>query len=131
MLAVGRRRSRGSFGTPTERIHIERFAADEEPDVPEGDESASVAAIEFDGQHYRLSWPAHKRLLDVMIDAGLNAPHSCRQGNCGACMLRILQGEVSLVHNEILEDEDFADNWTLACQAIPVTDHAQFTYEAE
>jgi 3-ketosteroid 9alpha-monooxygenase subunit B len=65
-----------------------------------------------------------------MIDAGLNAPHSCRQGNCGACMLRILDGEVELVHNEVLEDEDFAENWTLACQAIPRSEHVSFTYDA-
>jgi 3-ketosteroid 9alpha-monooxygenase subunit B len=116
------------LGTPAEQVHIERFTVD---DSAPGQGRSATAEVELDGYLHHVPWPEHKRLLDAMIDAGINAPHSCRQGNCGACMLRILDGEVSLVHNEILEEEDFAGNWTLACQAVPVTDHARFTYEPE
>jgi 3-ketosteroid 9alpha-monooxygenase subunit B len=118
------------LGTPAELVHIERFTVDEDQPAVEGGRVAT-AEVELDGTVHHVPWPENKRLLDAMIDSGMNSPHSCRQGNCGACMLRILEGEVSLVHNEILEEEDFAENWTLACQALPVTDHARFTYEPE
>ena len=73
----------------------------------------------------------HSRFCEREIgapDAGLNPPYSCRQGQCGACAVRLVSGEVTLVNNEILEEEDFADGYTLACQALPVTEHVAVTY---
>jgi 3-ketosteroid 9alpha-monooxygenase subunit B len=32
------------------------------------------------------------------------------------------------VNNEVLEEEDFAEGYTLACQALPVTDTVSVTY---
>jgi 3-ketosteroid 9alpha-monooxygenase subunit B len=119
------------IGTPPEKVHIERFTVDDDPETSAAaGEPGAVAILELDGKVHTLPWAARQRLLDVFIDAGLNPPYSCRQGNCGACMIRILEGETELVHNEILEDEDFAENWTLACQSVPKTDTARFTYEA-
>ena len=82
----------------------------------------------LDGQTHRLPWPAGVRLLDLLIDAGLNPPYSCRQGTCGACACRLLDGEVDLLHNEVLEDEDFAEGYILACQAMPRTETVAVTY---
>jgi 3-ketosteroid 9alpha-monooxygenase subunit B len=67
-------------------------------------------------------------LLDVVIEAGLNPPFSCRQGHCGSCALRLLGGEVDLVHNEVLEQEDFDDGYILACQAVARSDEVSVTY---
>ena len=49
--------------------------------------------------------------------------------SCGACACRVVTGEVELLHNEVLEDEDFAEGYTLACQAVPVDDIVTITYE--
>jgi 3-ketosteroid 9alpha-monooxygenase subunit B len=115
-------------GVPEERIRIERFEAildDSEPDV---DGRVVTVDVELDGHHHRLPWPAEQRLLDVLIAAGVNPPYSCRQGNCGACACRVVSGEVHLLHNEVLEDEDFAEGYTLACQALPRSDEVRISY---
>jgi 3-ketosteroid 9alpha-monooxygenase subunit B len=109
-------------GVPASRIRVERF------EIDPVDSPGSVAEVTIDGQTHVLPWAPGKRLLDVIIDAGLNPPYSCRQGQCGACAVRLISGEVSLVNNEILEEEDFADGYTLACQAVPLTDHVAVTY---
>ncbi|MEU4619504.1 ferredoxin--NADP reductase [Actinoplanes sp. NPDC023801] len=109
-------------GVPADRIRIERY------ETAPVDSPESIAEVTIDGQTHILPWAPGKRLLDVIIDAGLNPPYSCRQGQCGACAVRLISGEVSLVNNEILEDEDFADGYTLACQAVPVTGHVSVTY---
>lgn len=114
------------LGVPERRIHIERFEST--VDVPTTGERAAVAEVTLDGQTHRLPWPLGKRLLDVLIDAGLNPPYSCRQGNCGACACRLLSGEVELAHNEVLAEEDFADGYILACQALPRSDQVTVTY---
>jgi 3-ketosteroid 9alpha-monooxygenase subunit B len=39
-----------------------------------------------------------------------------------------VRGEVRLLHNEVLEEEDFAEGYTLACQAVPASDSVTVTY---
>ncbi|WIN00412.1 ferredoxin--NADP reductase [Actinoplanes oblitus] len=135
-------------GVPQDRVRVERFALDEVPageakvvaapageTAPAGDATVHQAAtgeatldVELDGQTHRLPWPAGKRMLDVVIEAGLNPPFSCRQGHCGACACRLLSGKVEMVNNEILEEEDFAEGYVLACQSVARSDHVAVTY---
>jgi 3-ketosteroid 9alpha-monooxygenase subunit B len=115
----------GRLGVPQERVHVERFQSTvEEPLGP----PVATVEVTLDGRTYRLPWPAGTRLLDLLIAAGLNPPYSCRQGTCAACACRVLSGEVELVHNEVLEDEDFAEGYTLACQALPRSETVTVTY---
>jgi 3-ketosteroid 9alpha-monooxygenase subunit B len=109
-------------GVSDDLVHVERF------EIDQGDSMAATLEVEIDGQTHRLPWPAGKRLLDVVIEAGLNPPFSCRQGHCGACALRLLRGKVELVANEVLEQEDFDEGYTLACQALPRSDEVSVTY---
>jgi 3-ketosteroid 9alpha-monooxygenase subunit B len=111
-------------GVPDDRVRIERFDAV----VAAGSRDATVE-VTLDGQTHRLPWPAGTRLLDVIIAAGLNPPFSCRQGNCGSCACRLLDGDVELVHNEVLEEEDFAEGYILACQALARSDSVSVTYQ--
>jgi 3-ketosteroid 9alpha-monooxygenase subunit B len=125
-----------AIGVPPRRIHVERFSSlSDNPFEPAVAGRAAggghTAEVTIDGQTHRLPWPPDRRLLDVIIDAGLNPPFSCRQGICGACACRVLDGEVELVNNEVLEDEDFAEGYTLACQALPVSDTVTVTYSPE
>ena len=116
------------LGVADDRVHVERFEfVAEEP--PADDARVVTAEVELDGQTHRLPWPVTTRLLDVIIGAGLNPPYSCRQGNCGACACRIVRGEVDLVHNEVLEQEDFDEGYILACQAVATTDQVTVTYD--
>jgi 3-ketosteroid 9alpha-monooxygenase subunit B len=114
------------LGLPEERVHVERFQA--VPGEPSQEATVATAEVTLDGVTHHLPWPATTRLLDVIIEAGLNPPFSCRQGICGACACRVLHGRVHLVHNEILEDEDFADGYILACQALPLSGTVAVTY---
>ena len=131
-LAVACRALR-RVGVPAARIHVERFQSGAETDAaPAGphpdDERIAMAEVELNGQTHRLPWPARTRLLDLLIAGGLNPPYSCRQGTCGACACRVVRGEVELLHNEVLEEEDFAEGYTLACQALPRTDEVGISY---
>src|SRR6266568_7527146 len=74
---------------------------------------------------HELDWPAGRRMLDVMIDAGLAASYSCREGVCGACACRLTGGEVEMAHNE----EDLADGYVLACQSVALTPEVSVTYD--
>ncbi len=111
-------------------VHVERFESlTDNPFVEEpAAERVAKLRVAIDGQNYEFDWPVRTKLLDLLLSKGINAPFSCRQANCGACACRVLTGEVKLLNNDILEEEDFADNYILACQALPLTDEVSVTY---
>ncbi|WP_175716594.1 ferredoxin--NADP reductase [Burkholderia anthina] len=123
------------LGLPRSRVHVERFAS--LPDAPaQADAAASAssaaaaaaagdgAAIEtvLDGDAFMFDSAPGETLLDAMLRAGVPAPNSCRMGQCGACMCRIERGEVALDSNHVLDDDEIAAGWTLACCARPASD---------
>ena len=67
-------------------------------------------------------------MLDVLLDQGLDAPFSCRQGRCGACTCRLEKGEIRMLENDVLDPEDLAEGYVLACQALALSDEVKITY---
>jgi len=117
---------------PDRRVHVERFVSLAENPFEEtpvaGGGLAATLSVTLDDATTLLPWPAGTRMLDVLIDAGLDAPYSCRQGICGACACLLTGGEVKMAHNEVLEAADIADGYILACQAVPLTPEVSITY---
>jgi len=120
---------------PAQQIHIEVFRSLETDPFAavkiedEGDEPHATAVVELDGQTHTVSWPRRAKLLDVLLDAGLDAPFSCREGHCGACATTLRKGKVSMEVNDVLEQQDLDDGLILACQSHPETDSVEVTYD--
>jgi CDP-4-dehydro-6-deoxyglucose reductase len=70
-------------------------------------------------------------VLDAALEAGLNLPHSCKGGNCGACRARLIEGDVTYPNGRPLglSDAEVADGFILLCQARAVTDLRIETFE--
>jgi 3-ketosteroid 9alpha-monooxygenase subunit B len=122
----------GQLGVPGQRVHVERFLSlaenpFESVPVVSGSPDATLS-VTLDDTTTLLPWPAGRRMLDVLIEAGLDAPYSCRQGICGACACQLTGGQVEMAHNEVLEDADLADGYILACQAVPLTPEVSINY---
>ncbi len=102
----------------------------DEDDAPVEDTRGPVKVeVELDGtEHVFDDWSPRTRLLDFLLAKGLDAPYSCREGNCSACACRILEGDVEMAHNEVLDDEDLAEGLRLACQSLPVSDRVRVSY---
>ena len=94
--------------------------------APEGDVRLEV---ELDGETYSYDdWAPTTKLLEHLESKGVKAPYSCREGECSACAVRLLEGEVKMLNNDVLDDEDLAEGIRLACQSLPVTDVVRATY---
>ena len=121
-----------SLGVPPKRVHVERFLSLADNPFEAGLETGlgldATLTVSLDGIDHALPWPAGMRMLDVITDAGLDAPFSCRQGICGACACQLVSGEVEMAHNEVLEDADLADGYILACQAVALTPQVGISY---
>ncbi|AGB24409.1 ferredoxin [Mycobacterium sp. JS623] len=86
------------------------------------------AEVDLDGTRHSLRWARDKSLVDTMLDAGIDVPHSCREGHCGSCVATVVSGEVDMDRCDILEPSDLADGLILGCQARPVSDDVHIEY---
>ncbi len=85
--------------------------------------------VELDGETHTFDdWPADTTMLAHLEAKGVKAPYSCREGECSACAVRLLEGEVKMIHNDVLDKDDMDDGIRLACQALPTTDVVRATY---
>ncbi|MCX5196683.1 ferredoxin--NADP reductase [Streptomyces sp. NBC_00249] len=123
-------------GAPGGRIHRERYfslsgdvfapAGLPAPVPPAG--GGALAEVELDGSVHTVAWERGTPLLDVLLAAGVAAPYSCREGACSACCCRVVEGEVTMARNEVLDGQDLAEGYVLACQALPLTDRVRLSY---
>jgi 3-ketosteroid 9alpha-monooxygenase subunit B len=125
-----------SSGTAAERIHIEVFKSlESDPfaavviEEDDSDEGPATAVVTLDGQTHEVTWPRKAKLLDVLLDKGLDAPFSCREGHCGACAVLKKSGDVEMEVNDVLEQQDLDEGLVLACQAHPHSDSVEVTYD--
>jgi 3-ketosteroid 9alpha-monooxygenase subunit B len=124
-----------TLNVPAQQVHLEVFKSlDTDPFAAvkiedTGDEPPATAVVELDGQTHTVSWPRNAKLLDVLLDAGLDAPFSCREGHCGACATTLRSGKVNMEVNDVLEQQDLDDGLILACQSHPETDSVEVTYD--
>lgn len=87
--------------------------------------------VSMDGEETEHDWPESPEttLLELLRLRGLDAPSSCEEGRCGACVCQVTEGEVKMRRNEVLDATDLADGYILACQSLPVTPNVSVTYD--
>jgi ferredoxin-NADP reductase len=94
-------------GSADVELHFERFAA---PPVVDGRQF--FATVASTGETVRVG--ADETLLSALNRAKVNAPYSCRQGFCGTCRTRVLDGAVD--HRDtLLTDPEREDGLMLIC----------------
>ena len=60
--------------------------------------------VELDGEkHVFDDWDRSTTLLEHLESRGVKAPYSCREGECSACAVRLIEGEVSRLTAEEAE----------------------------
>jgi 3-ketosteroid 9alpha-monooxygenase subunit B len=122
---------------PERHVHLEVFKSlDTDPfaavkieDRPDSDQPPATVTVELDGETHDLPWPRHVKLLDLLLDKGLDVPFSCREGHCGACACTLREGKVSMEANDVLDQQDLDERLILACQSHPETDSVEVTYD--
>lgn len=112
-------------GVDPHRLHREDYAAavDSGEDGAENGTGngaggpAALLTVQLDGQTHSLPVESGELLLSAMLRAGLPAPHACRVGECASCMCRLQAGAVERLDSSVLDEQDVAAGWLLACRA--------------
>ena len=103
-----------SFGAP---IKTEADAPVIEDVVPE---EGAKAQITFTASGVTAACAETDTVLAVAKRSGLNIPSGCTFGLCGTCRIRKVSGEVHMVHNGGISDEDIEEGYILACCSHPM-----------
>ncbi|NPC58485.1 PDR/VanB family oxidoreductase [Caenimonas soli] len=91
-------------GLPSERVHLEYFAAKELPPI----EGGFTVVLAKSGRKVTVS--PGKSILETLRESGLDVPYSCGQGVCGTCDTAVLEGipdhrDLILTKNERLSNK--------------------------
>ena len=114
-------------GTVARRTHREVFCSfDSNPFLVDGtaathesDANSVTAAVEIDGTETEFSWSVDTKLLDRLLELGLDPPYVCREGTCGGCAYTLTEGTVTMLANETLDEHELQHGVRLACQSVP------------
>lgn len=135
------RKALSTMDFPREHLHIERFTSlgsdpfaaaptEQAPAAGAVPTAVSTLTVRKGGETHTLAWPEDQRLLQVLDANGIVVPSSCAEGVCAACECRLTAGKVEMVNNQVLEDDDIADGYILACQALPRAAALEIDYDA-
>ena len=108
------------------RYHQESFSApapEEAEALPLDDfipDASQAAEVVFEMSGVTARCDETDTILQVAKGAGLNIPSGCNFGVCGTCKVRKVAGNVHMVHNGGISEDDVAEGFILACCSRPI-----------
>ncbi|QFT80008.1 3-ketosteroid-9-alpha-hydroxylase reductase subunit [Roseovarius sp. THAF27] len=114
------------LGFDMAHYHQESFHAPAatEAEIPEIDDvvpdQAAQAEVEFALSGVSANVSETDTILSAARANGLNIPSGCTFGVCGTCKVRKSAGEVHMVHNGGISEDDIAEGYILACCSHPI-----------
>lgn len=85
--------------------------------------------LTFNGNTKHIQWNKQIPMLDALLNAGIDAPHSCCSGTCGTCVCKLEEGEVRLKKNFVLSETHIQQGLILACVAVPISASIRINYD--
>jgi stachydrine N-demethylase, reductase component len=114
------------LGFDMNRYHQESFQArvETESDTPELDDvvpdEETRAEVTFATSGVTARVAQTETILAAAKANGLNIPSGCTFGVCGTCKVKKTTGEVHMVHNGGISEDEIADGYILACCSNPI-----------
>lgn len=124
-------------GVSKDHIHFELFESEagnilknREPAVHTAGEDKSEVTITLGGENHILMVPYDDQpIIEYALDAGYAVPFSCLGGVCCSCRAKLLEGEVEMMANFALEDDEVENGYRLTCQSLPKSSKIHLDYD--
>lgn len=128
LVAAGVDRAR----VKSERFGVSSLSADRLAVIERLEEQAAGRQIKvtINGKRRTLRYdPSLASILENTRAAGLAAPFACKAGVCATCRARLVNGQVEMIRQFGLSEEEVARGFILSCQAIPLTDDVEIDFD--
>jgi ferredoxin-NADP reductase len=102
-------------GVSADRIKQESFGGKPSLAVPDPGGDLSVPFVEFLRSGFQFELMPDMTLLEFAEAVGVSIPYGCRQGQCGTCATRLLQGHVTMQAEDGLSAEQKRAGFILPC----------------
>jgi ferredoxin-NADP reductase len=103
-------------GVPPASIREERFVSAHAAGAPSGPQPVSVR---LRGGVERVVVRPGATVLEAALDARVDMPFSCTVGGCGACRVRLVEGDLAMDEPNCLSPDERARGYVLACVSRP------------
>ncbi len=118
-----------------EKIHIEYFNAVAEAvkkaeNVSGAKVNSKIKVIQYGIETEMNLSTDGISILEAAIDAGVDAPFSCKGAVCCTCRAKVLEGQVKMDANFALTESEVEEGFILTCQAHPLTERVIIDYDA-
>lgn len=124
------------------KVHIEYFEIEKQPNQGEiaqitkpaskssdNAKGGATATVIVDKKTHTVTVPKGTKVLDAVLDAGIDAPFMCQEGVCSSCRAKLTDGKAKMAACYSLSDKEQADGFVLTCQLIPETDEITVNYD--
>jgi len=73
--------------------------------------------------------PDDQYIVDMAEEAGIRLPSGCKQGDCSACVAKLVSGEVDQSEQKFLRPLELDAGYTVTCVAYPLSDCTLLTHQ--
>jgi ferredoxin len=75
--------------------------------------------------------PDDQYILDMAETAGIRLPAGCRQGECSACIGKLVSGQLDQSEQKFLRPSELEAGYTVTCVAYPLSDCTLHTHQEQ
>jgi len=117
-------------GFKKEHVKREYFIKEKaESKLAQNNTGSKKLTIVLDNEEHEIQLEGNTTVLEAAIDAGLDAPYSCKIAACCTCRAKVKSGTVEMEDDEILTEAEIAEGFILTCQAIPTSSELVVSYD--
>jgi len=107
-------------GIAASRIAEERFTSPEARSDVRGSRKTERVVISRAGHEQGIQVEPGQTILEAGLAAGIDMPFSCAMGGCGACRVRLTDGDVEMEEPNCLSRSEREQGYVLACVGRPL-----------
>lgn len=75
--------------------------------------------------------PEDQYILDMAQTAGIRLPSGCHQGDCSACVAKLVSGQVDQSEQKFLSRSEIEQGYIVTCVAYPISDCTLHTHQEQ
>ncbi|MEH2225392.1 2Fe-2S iron-sulfur cluster-binding protein [Nostoc sp.] len=75
--------------------------------------------------------PDDQYILDMAEEAGIRLPSGCKQGECSACIAKLISGEIDQSEQKFLRPSEIQAGYVVTCVTYPLSDCTLETHQEQ